>query len=317
MRSNLFGMIVILLMAFGSFLIAPLIKLFSIPASLSIVLNEIIFLFIPVVVYIAVTKQSAKNTLRLNRLSFPALMLSIFIGMLVFPMAIFIGNLSQLVFHNYLQDAFTAMQSMSFIGFIGAIALTPAIFEELTMRGIVFSGYKRIDIKKAALMNGLFFGLMHLNPQQFLYAFIIGIIFAYMVFYTDSILSSMVCHFTCDGISAVINFFTMKVLLNQTSKIPDINSLPVNTRIISLLVQFIVFVVCLALIILLVKALASLSQNRVAERSASYSSGLSTGDTEVIFVDNSERAFNWPVYVTIVIFLVFSTAIEIASRVIK
>jgi membrane protease YdiL (CAAX protease family) len=307
-------MAVILLMAVGSFLIAPVITLLNVPIELSIVLNEVLFLFFPTVFYFAVTKLPVKENLRLNKLSLPALMISILIGILVFPMASFIGNLSQLIFHNYLQDAFASMQSMSFLGFIGTIALTPAIFEELTMRGVVFSGYKRIGIRKAALMNGFLFGLMHLNPQQFLYAFLIGIIFAYMVYYSNSILSSMVCHFTCNGLSAVINFFAMKVLLSQTSKIPDINSLPANVRIMTLGVQFIIFVVCLALIVLLLKALANHSGIRAGIRNINADNNLSNGSADVIMVDNNERTFNWPVYVTVAIFLVFSFAVEFASK---
>ena len=47
----------------------------------------------------------------------------------------------------------------------------------------------------AALMSGLLFGCFHLNINQALYAFVMGIVFAYMVEATGSLWSSVIAHF--------------------------------------------------------------------------------------------------------------------------
>lgn len=273
------------------------------------------FLVVPTIIYFFITKLPVKKTLQPNGLSLPVIMIIFLIGILVYPMSLFLGNLSQLFFHNYLQDAFVSMQSMSLIGFIATIAVTPAICEELTMRGVLFSGYKKIDIKKAALMNGLFFGIIHLNLQQFFYAFVIGVIFTYMVDATKSLYSSMIAHFTCNGISALISYFAMRFILNSTNgKISNITSLPLNIQIISLILQFFIFAVCLACIILLIKALYNISDNRTFNRKIDINSN-TVSEAGAVEAVSGERVFNWPVYVTIGVFAAFLVLLQLGGRV--
>ena len=53
----------------------------------------------------------------------------------------------------------------------------------------------------AALMSGLLFGCFHLNINQALYAFVMGIVFAYMVEATGSLWSSVIAHFAVNTYS--------------------------------------------------------------------------------------------------------------------
>lgn len=67
------------------------------------------------------------------------------------------------------------------------IAVTPAICEEVFMRGVVLDGYRNIPLWKAAIMNGVLFGLFHNNFMQLSYTSIVGIILTYVVVLTNSI----------------------------------------------------------------------------------------------------------------------------------
>lgn len=315
LRSNLFAMIIIIVMGFGSLLITPIINLLQLPAQYSIVLSEMLFLFVPTIVYFMVTKLPVKETLKLNKLSFSAILITLLIGILVYPMSMFLGNLSQIFFHNYLQDAFTSMKSLSLLSFLGTMAVTPAIFEELTMRGVLFSGYSKIDIKKAALMNGLFFGIMHLNLQQFFYAFVIGVIFTYMVKATNSLFSSMIAHFACNGVSVIISYFVMKFMMSQTNgELSNINSLSSNVKIIVLVVQFFIFAVCLVSICFLIKLLFSISNNKSITNTIDINSN-TFSETDTVEIVSSERVLNWPVYITIAVFAAFLILLAITTKV--
>lgn len=308
----MFAMIVIILIGVGSIFVALIIDLLQLSSQYSIVISEILFLVIPTAVYFLVTKLPVKKTLRLNALSFPAIMISFIIGILIFPMSLFLANLSQLFFHNYLQDAFVSMQSMPLLGFIGTIAVTPAICEELTMRGVLFSGYSKIDIKKAALMNGLFFGIIHLNLQQFFYAFVIGVIFTYMVHATKSLYSSMIAHFACNGISALISYFAMKSGVNNANaQVGNINSLSLDVKIIMLVILFIIFAACLVCVGFLIKSLYNISNIRTINDRIETNIEAADG-TEAV---SSERVFNWPVYVTFGVFIAFLILLQLASKI--
>jgi len=60
-------------------------------------------------------------------------------------------------------------------------------------------------------MNGLFFGIIHLNPQQFSYAFVLGVIFAYMVYYTRSIWAGILPHFIFNASQGLLGRWAFSV----------------------------------------------------------------------------------------------------------
>ena len=73
-------------------------------------------------------------------------------------------------------------------------AILPAVFEEITHRGLVLYSTSG-NTHKRALMSALTFALMHQNVMQTGYTFVGGLIMAYCVLYTGSILPGMVIHF--------------------------------------------------------------------------------------------------------------------------
>lgn len=81
------------------------------------------------------------------------------------------------------------------------LAVIPPLVEELVFRGIFFGSYRKAGMSGAAIMSGLIFGCFHLNINQGLYAFAIGIVFAYMVEATGSLWSSVIAHFAINTYS--------------------------------------------------------------------------------------------------------------------
>lgn len=61
-------------------------------------------------------------------------------------------------------------------------------------------------------MDGLIFGIIHMNPNQFVYAFAMGTLFAYVVYITNSIFASMICHFLFNGTSTSLAYILLKIL---------------------------------------------------------------------------------------------------------
>ena len=94
--------------------------------------------------------------------------------------------------------------SAPYILLLAVMALLPAISEEITLRGVILSGYNNKNRYVAAAITGLFFGILHLDPQQFLYTAALGFIFALVVRITGSIYSSMIMHFIINGTSVTM-----------------------------------------------------------------------------------------------------------------
>ena len=98
------------------------------------------------------------------------------------------------------------MQSFPVAAALFAAAFLPAVLEETAFRGIVLSELNGLGIKKAALISGFFFAVMHMDLQQFLYAFLVGFLFAYMVRYTRSVLAVVISHFTVNASAVFIGY---------------------------------------------------------------------------------------------------------------
>ena len=75
------------------------------------------------------------------------------------------------------------------------IGIIPAFTEELLFRGLLLDGLcKNYSERKAIIVTALLFGIIHLNPWQFLTAFIIGLVTAYICIKTKSILLCIYLH---------------------------------------------------------------------------------------------------------------------------
>ena len=79
------------------------------------------------------------------------------------------------------------------------VAVTPAICEEVAFRGYMQARQRTWPLWRMALVNGLFFGIIHMNLHQFAYAFVLGAVFVLMVHYTRTVWAAMLSHFIING----------------------------------------------------------------------------------------------------------------------
>ena len=137
-------------------------------------------------------------------IAFKDVIVSILAGYMMIPMVLFINNVSMLFSKNYLEAASQTLLTYPFVVQIILMAVIPALVEEFIFRGLFYGTYRKCGILKGALMSGLVFGLFHLNINQFCYAFVIGVVFAFLVEATGSIWSSVLAHFAINTYSITI-----------------------------------------------------------------------------------------------------------------
>lgn len=86
-------------------------------------------------------------------------------------------------------------------------ALLPAVFEELTHRGLLLDALAdRGNEIEMVIWSGLMFGAMHTNIMQFFYAFVGGMVFAFIVIKTNSIYPAMLLHFCNNAFSHIESY---------------------------------------------------------------------------------------------------------------
>ena len=84
------------------------------------------------------------------------------------------------------------------------MAVVPAIFEELFFRGLIFSSLiKRTNVLAAVFISSLLFSLMHFSLIKIFPTFLLGGIFAYVVYKTNSILPAVILHFINNSMSII------------------------------------------------------------------------------------------------------------------
>jgi membrane protease YdiL (CAAX protease family) len=175
-----------------------------------IVFTQVMGLLVPLGVWLAIFRERINENLPHMRLGMKNVFLLVVLAILMQPPLMLISGLTSLLFPNemgaYMQE--TAELHPYWLMII-AIAVTPAICEEVVFRGYIQSKFKNTTFWYMALVNGLFFAIIHLNAHQFTYAFMAGVIFAYVVFATRSIRAGIIMHFVLNAVQVTLVFALM------------------------------------------------------------------------------------------------------------
>lgn len=95
---------------------------------------------------------------------------------------------------------------MSPLVFLYAILLGP-VCEELAFRGVTLNlGLKGISFVAANLIQALFFGALHMNVIQSIYAFVFGLLLGYIYYLYGNIVVTIACHILFNGISGIVGY---------------------------------------------------------------------------------------------------------------
>ena len=85
-----------------------------------------------------------------------------------------------------------------------AIAVIPAICEELAFRGFILSGFSRSGRSWLPIaLSAVLFGLMHQIPHQIFYASLLGLVLGLLVVRSNSLLPAIVFHVIFNGLQVV------------------------------------------------------------------------------------------------------------------
>lgn len=255
-KANLFFLGMMLFAIISSTIIAQM----GLSIQLSLLANQYSF-FIPIIIFFIITRQNPIETMRFKNPGILNMVLVIPLMIACMALVVFIGSISNILFKNYLMETFNLFGDMGLGQWLFLVAVTPAFCEECIMRGVILGNYKDLSIHKAAVFNGLMFGMLHMNFNQFFYAAILGVVMSYLVYYTNSIFTSMFLHFLINGFSATMNW------LAQVFKLFENEQYAVDTEALiqSLPTQAVFAVLGLVFIVLLLRLLKKINENEQVE----------------------------------------------------
>ena len=209
--SVLFGLVFLLLQD------TPFAGRISVPWIL--ILMQFAGLILPLAVYLRQRNHNLLHYMPNKALDTYSLVLVVMISFLFQPAMMFISGVSSLFLPNPAAEAMYIMSDIPFMILVLAVAVTPAFCEEIVFRGYIQSNQEFMGIKKAAVINGLFFGMIHMNLHQFFYAFAMGIVFAYLVYYSRSIQAGILAHFIVNATQITIGRWIIAIYPYQETSV--------------------------------------------------------------------------------------------------
>jgi len=141
------------------------------------------------------TKAPFKEVFPLSTIKISLLLL---MSLTVIGMGILISEVDNLFRSVLPMPQWLADLFMNLLGHWSSIILlviVAPLTEELLFRGLILRGFlSRYTVGKAVLASAILFGLLHLNPWQFLGAVILGVLFAWWFVQTGSLLPCLFGH---------------------------------------------------------------------------------------------------------------------------
>ena len=206
-RTNRFALLFFIYFMMTSVALAMVPAIRELSDSAYMLLAQLICFLPPLAFYFFYTKKDIRKTLRLNPLDWKNALIIFSFGVSIQPIMSLLSYLMSLFFPNPVEQSITGIQESGLIISLLSVAIIPALLEEAFSRGILLSGYQFLGKWKAAFVSALLFGLLHMNPQQLPYAFVVGFIFCFLVERTDSLYASILPHMVINA-TTVFSIFT-------------------------------------------------------------------------------------------------------------
>ncbi|MFV0314331.1 MAG: lysostaphin resistance A-like protein [Anaerotignum sp.] len=207
-QTNIFALIFFMFFIISAQLLYMVPFIHNLPYEWFSSIIQITYFVVPIVGYFIWTKKNPKEIFRLYPLGWKNFILIVLFGFAIQPLMNFFSFLTSMFFPNVALEAFDSLQNASILGSLITMAVLPALLEELSLRGVFLSGYSHLGTWKSIFCTALLFGLLHMNPQQFPYAFIAGLFFCFLVQRTGSIWASIIPHFIINATSVVAMFIS-------------------------------------------------------------------------------------------------------------
>lgn len=89
-----------------------------------------------------------------------------------------------------------------------AMCVTPAFFEEIFFRGIIFNHFRRFGSSAATVLSAFLFATVHYSALNFAGPFVLGLIFGIITARTHRIIYAIIAHFAVNLVALLLTYST-------------------------------------------------------------------------------------------------------------
>lgn len=175
------------------------------PVYVRLILNEALFIFLPTLLYLRWARLPVRQTVGWRWAGGKAAVLSLLMGMGLYPLAVYSAFLFQAIFGYTLPEmaemipTTTAEALLAFV----ALAVMAPICEEFLFRGVIQNAYAHHGPARTILFVGFLFVLFHLSLIQGLGIIPLALALGFVYWRTGSLPAAILTHFGAN-VSAVL-----------------------------------------------------------------------------------------------------------------
>lgn len=182
----------------------------------SIVFNNFLcelVIILPGILFAVCSGERLTKFLHFNKLKISTLLVIIPFTLLSMPVITLVNLISQFFAEN---EAAMVMESyriadMPFLQILVSVGIFAPFCEELACRGIYYRGYgKSGSAFKAMFLSALLFALVHMNINQAMYAFAMGLMAVLLVEATGSLWASVIYHMLINSSQVCLMYVMLK-----------------------------------------------------------------------------------------------------------
>ena len=216
------GTLLMTIMQIASGFDSDLLSSTSVPMMLLEIFISVFSAFITGILYFAISGNSISDTIKVKYVQQKTLWAVVFIGMAVamfanFAAVIVENNFSLFQLENTVSLDKSPQSPLQNILYIVSTAIVPAFAEEFAFRGILMGTLRKYGDVFAIIASSVLFAAMHGNISQIPFAFILGLIFAYVDCLINSIVPSIIIHFLNNFYSVMIDILNSSALIDDTA----------------------------------------------------------------------------------------------------
>lgn len=158
----------------------------------------ILSMIISLIIYFFMVRNNENNVFRKNKFKNIGIKNTISIIFICIAFSMMLSGIAEYVikyFPSYNETSKIIDMSMNSIFGILAVLICAPIFEEILFRGMILGEIKeRVNIGAAIIIQGILFGIYHMNLFQSIYAAVLGILLGFICVKTGSIIGSIIAH---------------------------------------------------------------------------------------------------------------------------
>lgn len=183
------------------------IRMINFTMTANLLVSEMIIM-LPALLFLLVSRAKWGDALGFHKIKISSAFMTVLFTFLCMPLITVLNALSMLFVDNAVASMQADILNISFPVMLFMIGIYGPFCEEFVFRGVIYRSYKKAgSVFWAILLSALLFGLMHLNINQAVYAFVIGILLSLLVEATGSLWGSMVCHMVFNSQQVCLMYF--------------------------------------------------------------------------------------------------------------